>query len=174
MGKKAIKTTKKKRGRPPKYRKAFCKKLIDFFDTEPFEKLEIPHYQKDGRTIQWLDYKIIPARMPTLRKFAKTISVNISKVYEWINPESKTYHSEFGDAFTHAREIRKDWLIDLGLSGMTPPASFKFVAINVTDMVDQTDVTSGGKPITHQTIDFSSLASEQEKQGNKETNDDAS
>lgn len=164
MGKKAKKKKKKKVGRPPKYRKAFCKKLINFFDVEPYEKIELPHYQADGKTLKWVDYKIVPARMPTLRKFAKSISVNISKVYEWIKPESKTYHKEFGDAFTHAREIRKDWLIDLGLSGMAPPASFKFVAINVTDMVDQTDVTSGGEPISHQTIDFSVLASKQEKE----------
>jgi len=74
--------------------------------------------------------------MPILRKFAKKIDVCVFRVYCWINEKSPTYHKEFSDAFACAKEIRKDWLIDLGLSGMTPPASFKFIAINVTDMVD--------------------------------------
>lgn len=135
--KKKKRITKKKLGRPTKYRKAFCKKLVDFFDIEPFEKIELPHYQPDGMTKKWCDYKIVPARMPTLRKFAKSIDVHVSNVYEWIDTKSNVYHKEFRDAFTCAQEIRKDWLIDLGLSGLTPPQSFKFVAINVTDMRDQ-------------------------------------
>jgi len=140
------KTAKKKlkEGRPTKYKPKFCQILVDFFDIEPFEKMEIPHYQNDGKTLKWMDYKLIPARMPTLRKFAKKIDVHVSHVYGWINEKSPTYHKEFSDAFTCAKEIRKDWLIDLGLSGLTPPLSYKFTAINVTDMRDQKDVKIGG------------------------------
>lgn len=123
-------------GRPTKYKPEYCQQLIEFFDIEPFEKIELPHYQKDGVTIKWRDYKLIPARMPTLRKFAKKIDVHVFRVYCWIDEKSPTYHKEFSDAFTCAKEIRKDWLIDLGLSGLTPPLSYKFTAINVTDMVD--------------------------------------
>lgn len=148
MAKKAKKTGKKSPfGRPTRYRKAFCKKLVDYFDIEPFERVEIPHYQNDGKTIKWTDFKLIPARMPTLRKFAKSIKVPISTIYDWLRETHASYHQEFSDAFMCARQIRQDWLIDLGLSGLTPPASFKFVAVNVTDMVDKTDVTSGGVPL---------------------------
>ncbi|MHC4748212.1 MAG: hypothetical protein ACYS18_12995 [Planctomycetota bacterium] len=131
------KKKKKKVGRPTKYKKAFCNKLIEFFDAEPYEKIELPHYQADGETLKWMDYKIVPARMPTLRKFAKLIKVHVSNVYEWVN-----IHKEFRDAFTLAKEIRKEWLIDLGLSGLTPPLAYKFTAINVTDMVDAKVVES--------------------------------
>ena len=121
---------KKKNGRPTKYKPAFCQKLIDFFDIEPWEEREIPHYK--GSDVSWTDIKLLPVRMPTLRKFAKSISVSYVTVYAWIKK-----HDEFLNAFTHAKEIRKEWLIDGGLSGVFHPASFKFVAINVTDMTDK-------------------------------------
>lgn len=118
-------------GQPTKYKPEFCDKLIEFFDVEPYEKIELPHYQADGKTLKWMDYKLVPQRMPTLRKFAKSIVAGISSVYRWIDE-----YKDFRDAFTCAKEIRKDWLIDLGLSGLTPPLAYKFTAINVTDMVD--------------------------------------
>lgn len=126
---------KNKGGRPTKYKSAYCNKLIEHFDIEPWEEREIPHY-KDGE-LAWTDIKRLPARMPTLRGFAKTISVGISTIYDWLNKEHTSFQGKFSDAFICAREIRKDWLIDVGLSGGAPPASFKFVAVNVTDMRDK-------------------------------------
>ncbi len=126
-----------KRGRKTKYRPEYCRELIDFFDAEPYEKIELPHYQADGKTLKWMDYKLVPARMPTLRKFAKLIGVHVSNVYNWCNASHSSFQKNFQDAFTCAKEIRKDWLIDLGLSGLTPPLAYKFTAINVTDMVDE-------------------------------------
>lgn len=125
-----------KPGQPTKYKPEFCEKLIKFFDVEPYEKVELPHYQSDGKTLKWMDYKLIPQRMPTLRKFAKSIEAGISTVYDWLNENHGSYQKKFSDAFTCAKEMRKDWLIDLGLSGLTPPLAYKFTAINVTDMVD--------------------------------------
>ena len=132
-----------KRGRKTKYKPNMCDKLIAFFDVEPYDKIELPHYQSDGTTLKWIDYKIVPARMPTLRKFAKSIKIGIRTIYEWVDSSHRdNYQEEFARAFICAKEIRKEWLIDLGLSGLAPPASFKFVAINVTDMVDEKVVKS--------------------------------
>lgn len=122
--------------RPTKYKPEFCDKLIEFFDIEPWEEREIPHY-KNG-VVTWTDIKILPVRMPTLRGFAKSIEVSIRVVYNWLDEKSDVFHKEFMHTFTHARDIRKDWLVDVGLSGSAPPASFKFVAVNVTDMRDKT------------------------------------
>lgn len=131
---------KKKNGRPTKYRAEFCKKLVGFFDVEPWELVELPHYQADGKTIKWMDCKRMSRRMPTLRGFAKTINVHVSNLYEWCNESSTAFRKEFRDAFTYAKEIRKEWLIDLGLSGLCPPLAYKFTAINVTDMIDRKDI----------------------------------
>lgn len=154
MAKKSKKVKKKKKkakrraGQPTKYQARFCKKLIDFFDVEPYEKIELPHYHPDGTTIKWKDYKLIPARMPTLTKFAKVIGVGIRTVYEWLDKNSGSYQEKFSQAYTCAKEIRKDWLIDLGLSGLTPPLAYKFTAVNVTDMRDKQEFSGAdGGPL---------------------------
>jgi len=107
--------------------------LIEFFDVEPYVDKELPHYyNNDEHRVKWTDYKRVANKLPTLRDFAKSINVSISIVYDWINK-----HKEFSDAFTHAKEIRKDFLIQNGLQGLYPPATFKFVATNLTDMTDE-------------------------------------
>lgn len=116
-------------GRPTKYKPEYCQALIDFFDVEPYEERQIQHY-KNG-DVSWSDYKRFPNRIPTLRKFAKSINVNYTTVYEWIEK-----HKEFSNAFTHAKEIRKWFIIENGLEGLYNPAFAKFVAVNVTDMRD--------------------------------------
>lgn len=134
-----VKSTKKgeKRGRgqPTKYKKAHCQALIDFFDVEPWEEREIPHCK--GGEVVWTDIKRLPRRMPTLRAFAKKIGVGIATIYGWIDEKHGSYQEDFSYAFTLAKEIRKDWLIDVGLSGGCPPLAFKFVAVNCTDMRDR-------------------------------------
>ena len=144
--KKPAKDTKKP-GQPTKYKPEHCDQLIKHFDIEPWEEREIPHYKtvKGEKVVAWTDIKIMPVRMPTLRGFAKKIGVGIRTVYDWIDKKHGSYQEEFSHTFTLAREIRKEWLIDVGLSGNTPPASFKFVAVNVTDMRDRTESEITGK-----------------------------
>jgi len=69
--------------------------------------------------------------------------VGISTVYDWLNENHRSYQKKFSDAFTHAKEIRKDFLIQNALQGLYPPATFKFVAVNLTDMRDisETELT---------------------------------
>jgi len=154
MAKAKKKTAKRRKtGRPTKYKAAYCQALIDFFDVEPWEEREIPHYKQQGgkRIVSWTDVKLLPKRMPTLRGFARNIGVGIRTVYDWIDEKHSSHKEEFSYAFTCAKEIRKDWLIDLGLSGQTPPLAFKFVAINCTDMRDKQEVEHGGE-IMHRVI----------------------
>ena len=132
-------------GRPTKYKLEHCQRLIDFFDIDPYEEREIPHYdKKTGEIVVWTDYKRMPNKLPTLRDFAKSIKVNISNVYEWLNKESSAFQSEFRDAFIQAKDIRKWFLIQNGLQGLYPPATFAYVASNITNMVNkQTQELSG-------------------------------
>jgi len=73
--------------------------------------------------------------------------VGISTVYDWLNENHRSYQKKFSDAFTHAKEIRKDFLMQNALQGLYPPATFKFVAVNLTDMrdVSEKDVNVGGQ-----------------------------
>lgn len=134
----------KKRGRPSTYKPEYAKKLIEFFDVEPFEDVVLPHYFNDAKhRVKWKDFKRVACKLPTLRDFAKSIKVPISTIYDWLSDKHPSFHKGFSDAFTHAKEIRKDFLIQNALQGLYPPLTFKFVAVNLTDMRDKTDIAFG-------------------------------
>lgn len=126
-------------GAPTKYKPEYCDRLIEFFDREPWEDVEMPHYDEKGN-VKWVDFKRMAVKLPTLRDFAKSIEVGVRTVYDWIDEKHASYQREFSQAFSQAQEIRKDFLIQNGLQGLYPPASFKFVAVNVTDMTDKQEV----------------------------------
>ena len=129
---------KKKVGRPTKYKVKFCKDIINFFDIEPYEDIELPHY-KNGEVV-WKDIKRMPNKLPTIRNFAKEIEVDYTNIYQWIKK-----HKEFRHAFTQAKGIRKWFLIENGLQGMYNPAFAMFVAKNITNMRDVKGVEVSGK-----------------------------
>lgn len=120
-------------GRPSKYNSKYCKDIVAFFDMEPYQERDIPHYNKDG-SVRWTDIKRMPNTLPTLRNFAKKIKVNISTIYNWLDPEHASFHQEFLDAFTQAKDLQKWFLIENGLNGLYNPAFAIFVATNITDM----------------------------------------
>ena len=137
MAKKKVNKKKKtkKVGRPTKYKSEYCKKLIDYFDVEPYTDIEIEHYKKGE--ISWIDKKRMANRMPTLRQFAKKIKVSHDTIYSWLNEKSNTYQQEFSDAYKRALEYRKEFLIECGLQGLHNPLYAKFIAVNLTDMRDR-------------------------------------
>ena len=151
------KSSKKKRGRKSYYRKSYCQKLIAFFDIEPYEERQIPHYKVKGKKREkvWTDSKRVANRLPTLRNFAKAIGVDTTTVYRWAEK-----HEEFRTAFTHAKDLRKWFLIENGLNGCYNPLFSKFVAINITDMEDKSahELTGkDGQPIPVTIVDFGKI-----------------
>lgn len=130
---------RKKTGRPTKYKKTYCQALIKFFDAEPFEDVALPHYKGKGkdRQVVWTDFKRIANKLPTLVQFAKSIGVGYPTVWQWQNDgERGNYHKEFEEAYTRAKELQKDFLLQNGLQGLYNPIFAKFTAINITDMID--------------------------------------
>lgn len=155
------KKKRKQAGRPSKYKSQYAKNLIKFFDVEPFEDMALPHYFNDAKhRVKWKDHKRVANKLPTLRDFAKSVKVPISTIYDWLNKDHASFHKGFSDAFTCAREIRQDFLTQNALQGLYPPLTFKFVAVNLTDMRDtQEHELSGkdGKPIPVSIVDFAKI-----------------
>lgn len=154
-----ISDLKSSKGRPTTYKPEFCDKLIEFFDVEPHCDIPIEHYdyikvkKRIVKRVKWADFKRVPNKTPTLRNFAKSIKMPISTIYDWLNPKHDSFQPDFSGAFTHARAIRQDFLTENGLQGLYPPASFKFVAVNLTDMVDKSEsdhrlVDEAGEPLS--------------------------
>ena len=144
-----------KTGRKSKYNKKFCQTITDYFDQEPYEDVELIHYQKDGVTKKWADKKRMPKKLPTLVQFAKSIGVCYATVYNWQNEEHASFHKEFLEAFTRAKELQKDFLIQNGLQGLYNPLFAKFTAINITDMKDKTESAitgADGEPLPPITV----------------------
>lgn len=112
-------------GRPSKYKPEFCQALIDFYDVEPYE-------EKDG--------KRLANKLPTLRNFSKEIKIDISTVYDWVDPNSPRFKKELSDAFRRAKNLLKWFLIENGLNGCHNALYAKFVAINMTDMSDKQEL----------------------------------
>lgn len=155
----------KKNGRPTKYRKAYCDKLIKFFDVEPYIDVDIHHYEKSGRldkngnrVVIWDDIRRLPNKLPTLVGFAREIGICYATLFNWMDKEHGSFHQGFLDTVTRiAKALQKDHLIQCGLQGLYNPQAFKFVAINCTDMEDKSSqelTGQDGKPIQVNIVDF--------------------
>ena len=145
--KSAKKKHAKKNGRPTLYKSRYCSMLINFFGIEPFTEVKVPRYDEGDRVYKsglkagrkvLTHYEILrnPNRLPTLQRFAKKIGVSTSSVYRWIDEKDGAFQKKFRDAFTHARVLRQNFLMENGLVGTHNPGYAKFVATNLTDMKD--------------------------------------
>ncbi len=116
-------------GRPSDYDEKYCTEIIEFFNREPYRL-----YDTDKGPVK------VPALLPTFNRFAMEIGVNEDTIVEW----SKV-HPKFSAAYNVAKKLQKEFLINNGLAGLYPPASFCFVAKNITDMRDKQEVEHSGQ-----------------------------
>lgn len=147
---------KDKGGRPTLFKPEYAELLIKFFDIEPYRKLlteKSTEYFANGEIKKEAEkYTFKPNKLPTLLGFSKKIGVVYSTVWRWAEKgedlDEKGEWKEgiapdfvrFCNAYKEAKEVQKEFLISLGLAGVTPPAAFIFVAKNVTNMRDKIEV----------------------------------
>ena len=137
-------------GRPSKFKPEYCEAIIEFFDipTHTRElKSEInstsgKNGQNEFNKKEWVDK---PNKLPTFFRFAQSIGVAKSTVLDWADINNKDKYIGFYDAYNAAKEIQKEFLIDNGLAGRYPPASYIFTAKNITDMTDKQNIEHTGK-----------------------------
>jgi len=125
-------------GRPTKYRDAYCDILVNFFDQEVYEEIKTDKL-KNGVKVG-TDVKRFPRKLPTLVGFAKEIGIGYSTLKDWCNENHPSYQGKFSATVTRVKDLQRDFLIQSGLLGLFNPQAFKFVAVNITDMVDKRDV----------------------------------
>ncbi len=115
-----------------KYKKEYCKQIIDFFNIpHTVDKYEVTT-DKNGEKIKTIEK---PNPLPTFEKFAVKIGVCTEVLDGW----SKDY-SEFALACAQCRALQKDMLNDLAMRGFYNPTYTIFVAKNITDMRDKQEV----------------------------------
>lgn len=154
----STKKSKNPIGGQTKYKSEYCERIVEFFDTRPFEERKIEHYDSKGN-VKFTDIKLLPLPMPNLIRFAKSIKVDYTTVYRWTKQ-----HKEFCKAFERARDIRKWVLIDGAIGGVYNPAFAIFTAKNITDMEDkQKLVGDENAPIAVKIVDYAQTKTKIEK-----------
>jgi hypothetical protein len=159
------------RGAPTKYYPEICQELEDWFNQEPFEEQEIPHYGKDGE-IKYIEKKRHPRQLPTLINFARSKKIGLTTLYDWANENHASYQPEFSKTYKEVMKTgQKEFLIQNGIAGLWNPVFSKFVAVNMTDLKDKAEIdhTSGGEKIDNSEETLRKLAfllrAEAEKKG---------
>ena len=124
-GKKAVKktstkkTTKKKPegyklGRPTKYDPKYCNMLIDYFKDAPLFEIDIQTYMDKNGNEHTKEIKR-PAPQPSIIRFAASIGVDDTTIYEWQK------HPEFSRAKKTAKKFQEIWLNEAaGAFGYNP------------------------------------------------------
>lgn len=133
-------------GKPTLYDQKFCDEIIEFFSGEHYEKVlfkeKIRKTAKGDETAE-REWKLVANPLPYLEAFARKIGVTYQTLRNWAtakNEDGELTHPEFAEAYATAQQLQKEHLVDNGLVGNYPPASFIFVAKNITDMKDTKNI----------------------------------
>lgn len=122
-------------GRPSKYKSEYCKTILEFFSVEHTKFLIKEKVLKDGSVFTYSEE--VAERLPTFERFAVSVGVHIDTLIEWTKN-----NEEFSEAYKKCKNLQKDMLNDLGMRGFYNAAYTQFVAKNITDMKDRTEVES--------------------------------
>ena len=120
-------------GQPTKYKPEYCQQLIDYFSIEP---LKIVAEQKiigteGGKYVS----RRLPQRFPWFEGFARKIGVHRNTLKNWCNE-----HPEFAEAYETAKDLQREFLVDIGLSGTTSASFAIFTMKNVCGWRDERDL----------------------------------
>lgn len=140
-------------GAPTKYDPKYCDELIVFFSgpkNKQIIKSEKITKKANGTEEVFREYVWVPEDLPTLDKFARKIGVDRKTLQRWaeaVYPDDfeieekrgKLRRPRFSRAYNTGKVLQSEFLTDNGLRGLYPPASFIFVAKNVTEMRDKVE-----------------------------------
>ena len=142
-------------GRPTSFKPEFTDEIIKFFSIEPYKNLITKwnkEYFADGRLKKESEEGVLkPNKLPTLYRFARKIGVDYSTMCRWVekgeiqdddgrwNKDITPQFVRFRDSYKEAKELQKEFLINIGLAGAAPAPFAIFTAKNITDMRDKTE-----------------------------------
>ena len=124
-------------GQPTKYKPEYCQQLIDYFSIEP---LKIVAEQKiigteGGKYVS----RRLPQRFPWFEGFARKIGVHRNTLKNWC-----AEHPEFAEAYDTAKDLQREFIVDVALSGAAPPSFAIFTMKNVCGWRDERDLKLRG------------------------------
>lgn len=138
-------------GRPTTYRPEYCQQIIDYFAKPKFHLEDVLIQTKHGEKVV---RKLICDYFPTLYGFAASIGVWSQTILDWVK-----IHSDFNEAYMHAKDLQRDNLSQGGLLEAYNAQITQFIGINDMGM------RSSKQDIT---IDEPTMSDEQREQRIKE------
>ena len=87
-----------------KYKKKFCKAIIEYFRKDPYVLEVKKEYFADG-SIRSAIPSIQATEFPTFQGFADSINVHIDTLHEWANK-----YPEFSEAYKRAKQLQEKLL----------------------------------------------------------------
>lgn len=120
-------------GQPTKYKPEYCQQLIDYFSIEPLEIIREQEITdtEGGKCIS----RRLPQRFPWFEGFARKIGVHRNTLKNWC-----AEHPEFAEAYETAKDLQREFLVDIGLSGATSASFAIFTMKNVCGWRDERDL----------------------------------
>lgn len=127
--------------RPTKYKKKYCKEILEFFDVPLTHKEEETRYYKgEPYTVEIRHV----TDLPTFEDFARKIGVTMSTMWEW-----KQVHEEFSNAYAQATALQESIIVGNSITGRYVGSFSVFYLKNKHGYVDrqEQDLTTGGQPL---------------------------
>ena len=120
-------------GQPTKYKPEYCQQLIDYFSIEPLEVIREQEIigTEGGKYVS----RRLPQRFPWFEGFARKIGVHRNTLKNWCNE-----HPEFAEAYEIAKDLQREFLVDIGLSGATSASFAIFTMKNRRAWRDERDL----------------------------------
>jgi hypothetical protein len=126
-------------GRPTKYKKEYCDKIIEYFTVQPQQTVYKRTYYAEGG-LKSEEPVVLAEQLPTFQKFADSIGVHKDTMYEW----GKEY-KEFSDSLARAKQLQEHiWLVN-GMSNLYNAQFAQFFGKNCLGYTDKTELDLGNK-----------------------------
>lgn len=123
----------KKRGRPTKYKKIYCKRMLNFFNREKTKIIFERFYYKNGdekeKEIE------VANELPTIIGFCMTLGIERVTLLRWVKA-----HKEFCNAYNKAKEIQEEFYTQNSIRGLFNPAFAIFAGKNMFGWRDKSEV----------------------------------
>jgi len=130
---------KNKGGAPTKYKKEYCKKIVEYFRIPPTRTEYKEEYFNDGSLKSKVPV-IIANEFPTFQGFADTIGVHYDTLKEWCD-----VHEEFSEAYTRAKRLQEKIWLQNAMSGLYNAQFAQFFGKNCLGYRDKQEIEQSGE-----------------------------
>ena len=129
--------TKRKRGRPTKYKAVYCQQIIAFFNRSHIHKSKVIHTNSKGKT--WVAFETKANPVPLMCDFAEYLNTDVETLWNW-----KKMFPKFSKASTHAQALQLRHLATVTGLGLYNANWAVFMAKNISKWRDKKDIEHSG------------------------------